>query len=233
MRSFDRLSVPFRTPRRSGPGGTVDAVLSCRLRIALPDEMWLRALSMRNPSLQIDVTDRLDVGRSLTLFEVRIPTEDVGGWGPEIRKLPYVREVALVGMLPGAGVYRVLFAGPTFLPILKRLRLMQHLPFPVRDGFATWSLVAPERKIRQLIRELDSDRTVYQVESVRPGPVRRVPSSLTPRQQEVLQRAVAEGYFDVPRRISLTKLAARLEIAASTLSVTLAVIEKKILEPHL
>ncbi len=233
MRSSGRPTAASRPPLRPGEGRPVVPVLSCRLRVALPEGMWLRTLSLRHASLQLDVTDRLDVGRGITLFEVRIPTEDVGRWGPEIRELPYVRDVELIGVLPGAGLYRVLFAGPTFLPILKRMRLMQHLPYPVRDGFATWSLVAPERKIRELIRRLDTDRTVYEVESVRPGPVRKVPSSLTPRQQEVLQRAVAEGYFDVPRRISLTKLAARLEVAVSTLSVTLAVIEKKILEPHL
>jgi predicted DNA binding protein len=42
-----------------------------------------------------------------------------------------------------------------------------------------------------------------------------------------------EGYFDVPRRISLTRLATKVGVATSTLSVTLALIEKKILEPHL
>jgi hypothetical protein len=53
---------------------------------------------------------------------------------------------------------------------------------------------------------------------------------MTPRQQEILQRALAAGYFDVPRRISLTELAVRIGVATSTLSVTLAVIEKKIVE---
>ncbi len=42
---------------------------------------------------------------------------------------------------------------------------------------------------------------------------------------------MAEGYFEVPRRISLTKLAPKIGVSMSTLSVTLAVIEKKILEP--
>ncbi|MGI0054942.1 MAG: helix-turn-helix domain-containing protein [Thermoplasmata archaeon] len=72
----------------------------------------------------------------------------------------------------------------------------------------------------------------FHVESVHHGSLARTPSTLTVRQEEILRRALAEGYFDVPRRISLTALAPKIGVAMSTLSVTLAVIEKKILEPR-
>jgi predicted DNA binding protein len=41
---------------------------------------------------------------------------------------------------------------------------------------------------------------------------------------------MAAGYFDVPRRLSLTELASQLGMAVSSLSEILAVAEKKLLQ---
>lgn len=180
----------------------------------------------------MNVLNRMEVGNGLTMLEVHLSAPAGGGWGEEIRSLPGVRDVELLEASSGSETCRVYFRGKTFLPLLKRLRLVRHFPFPVQNGVATWTLVGPEKKVHALLKALEADEGRAQVEAVRHGPLSEGPGLLTPRQQEVLRRAMAEGYFDVPRRISLTELAAKMGVAISTLSVTLAVIEKKILEPH-
>ncbi len=213
-----------RTSRGAGP------LLSCRIKVTLPSNIWMRSFSVSHPSTRIEVLDRLEVDRQRVLFEVRIATTEGGSWGEEIRRLPQVAAVELIDATAGEEVYRVLFGGKTFLPLLKRLKLLRHFPFPIQDGVATWTLVGAEGKIRRLLRSLQASRIGVDLESVHQGPLVRIPSSLTPRQRELLRRAIDEGYFDVPRRISLTRLAPRIGVAVSTLSVTLAVIEKKIVE---
>ncbi|HTT25710.1 MAG TPA: helix-turn-helix domain-containing protein, partial [Thermoplasmata archaeon] len=51
---------------------------------------------------------------------------------------------------------------------------------------------------------------------------------LTPSQRTLLLQAVAAGYFDVPRRTSLTRLASRLAKSKSTVSEMLAIVEHKL-----
>jgi predicted DNA binding protein len=53
---------------------------------------------------------------------------------------------------------------------------------------------------------------------------------LTEAQQQLLTEAMAAGYFAVPRGITLTDLARRLNRSKSSLSEAIAVIERKLLE---
>jgi predicted DNA binding protein len=201
----------------------------------MPDASWMSRFTLAHPELRMDVLDRLELGRGTTLLEVRIsaPEEpEGGGWSEEIRRLPSVRDVELLGTTGNSETCRVIFRGTTFIPILRRLRLVRHFPFPIQNGLATWNVVGPEGKVRQLLDTLGKLTDRVQVLGVRHGSSSGEPGLLSPRQEEVLRRALAEGYFDVPRRISLTGLAAKMGVAISTLSVTLAVIEKKILEPR-
>jgi predicted DNA binding protein len=52
---------------------------------------------------------------------------------------------------------------------------------------------------------------------------------LTPRQREVLALAIERGYYDYPRRITLSHLAKEAGVAKSTLSQTLMLIEREVM----
>ncbi len=198
----------------------------------LPESLWTRQFTVDRPEVVLEVEDRLELGGGVTMLEVRVSAFEGGGWSEEVRSLPGVEDVELLDAVEGSETFRVFFRGRTFLPLMRRLGLVRHFPFPIQNGVATWTLTGPEPKVRALLLSLEKATDGVRVVAVRHGPFAPGTSLLTPRQQEVLRRAMAEGYFDVPRRVSLTGLAAMLGIAISTLSVTLAVIEKKILEPH-
>jgi len=54
--------------------------------------------------------------------------------------------------------------------------------------------------------------------------------ALTARQEQVLGTALAQGYFEFPRRISLTELSELVGVRPSTLSEILRGAERRILE---
>jgi hypothetical protein len=209
----------------------VPRILAVSLRVTLPDGIWSGPFSTAHPDLHLDLIDRLELGRGLTLAEVRIQGGSSGDWEEELRALPNVVDVEVIGVDEESGLYRVTYRGDPFIPLLRKMKLLRHFPIPIQAGVATWRVVGPEPKVHRLLKELESRASRFEVVSVGRGAPSRGISSLTPRQKEVLRRALIEGYFDVPRRISLTELAPRMGVAISTLSVTLAVIEKKILEP--
>ncbi len=192
----------------------------------------MERFSSLHPTVRLEVLDRLELRQGVVLFELRLSSDRPAGWTETLAQLPHVRSVELLSAGPRTSTYRIVYDGPTFLPVAKRLRLMRQFPFPIQAGVATWTIVGTEPKIRRLIERLRAARIRLDVEALRPGSREALTERFTARQQEVLSEAVRLGYFEVPRRITLTELAAKLRIAASTLSVTLALIEKKLVDAH-
>jgi len=60
------------------------------------------------------------------------------------------------------------------------------------------------------------------------GPLDQI--ALTARQEEVLGKALVKGYFEFPRRISLTNLSELVGVRPSTLSEILRNAERRVLE---
>ncbi len=95
-------------------------------------------------------------------------------------------------------------------------------PFTVQAGRAEWDHAGDGEELRRMLRDRGLRITVRRV---RRGRGRE----LTPRQREILLRAIEEGYYDFPRRITLSELADKLGISKSYLSETLAKVESKLL----
>jgi DNA-binding CsgD family transcriptional regulator len=73
----------------------------------------------------------------------------------------------------------------------------------------------------------DVDVTIERIESYRKRST-QVPDLLTDRQREIASLAVAEGYYDIPRKTSQEQLAHQLDISPGTLSEHLSKIESAI-----
>ena len=218
-----------RRPRVSSSARRPSPLLACRIRVPLPDGPWIQRFSRAHPDVHIEVLNRLDLGRDRTLTEVRLRSPEATPWEEEIRTLPGVLHVDPLGPPGPVTLLRVVHRTSAFVPIFRRYQLMRRFPFPVEAGVATWVVVGPEIKVRRLLDAMRSKAPDLTVESVRHDSAQGR-EILTPRQEELFRRAMAEGYFEVPRRVTLTALAARLGMAVSSLSEALAIIEKKLLE---
>ena len=194
--------------------------------------MWQSQLSRAHPETTLEVVDRLELAGSVSMVEAHMREREGEDWVAELRRHPRVSEVTSLGVVDGLRVARVLYRGDPFLPLLKRWRLFRHLPVVIREGVARWTLLGSEAAVLRLLHALTSSGVAFQVESIRHTPFPRSAPPLTARQREILRLALQEGYFDVPRRITLSRLAPRIGIATSTLSVTLAVVERKLLQAH-
>lgn len=192
----------------------------------------MERLTRSHPDLSVEVRGRMELEDRLTMFEVRLRGSPNVSWAEEVRRLTGVTHVESLGTVDGTESLRVFFRGRTLVRVLRRVRVAHQFPFPVQNGTALWTVLAPRRKVQLLIEALGRGRSSVQVRSIRRGSTAGAPFELTPRQRAVLDRALAEGYFEVPREISLSQLAHRLGVAVSTLSVSLATIERKVLEQH-
>lgn len=196
------------------------------LRIEPAPTAWCHYASHQHP----------DVGlRVLSYFPL------IGGGGVEVVSLEGPKWPALVeGLREGGRVERLEILEEHPRGATLRLKVpscplpaaaqasgaVPRFPFAIRGGCDEWLVIADQGEARTFVEKLQEGGTPAEV--VWSGPY-TPEATLTPRQREVLHTAVTHGYYDFPRRITLSDLAGRMGIAKSTLSETLARVEHEIL----
>jgi predicted DNA binding protein len=220
------------SPPRPRPARVVNSagrLLSCRVKVTLPPACWLRVLTAPHPEYRVEVLSRQspEAGRTVTAVRLHGPREP--DWQSELEQLPGVDRVDILEEDSQSVLLQVSHLTPAWAAVAERLDLLWRYPFWAGEGEARWSIVGPEEKVRAYLSEIRPTVEAVRVEAIVRGTRDKPIDRLSPRQRELVQRAVSAGYFEVPRRVSLTELAERLQLAKSTLSERLAVIERKLI----
>lgn len=101
-------------------------------------------------------------------------------------------------------------------------------PFDSETQPGTWRFIARKSSdLRQIMAKLSREGIQTRIEDVAPLERR---ATLTGRQKEILGTAVNHGYFEFPRKISLTELSVMVGVKPSTLSEILRSAERRIMQ---
>jgi len=100
-------------------------------------------------------------------------------------------------------------------------------PFSSPEDPAMWRFIARRTSdLRQIMTNLGREGIQARIEDVSPLDQK---ATLTARQKEIMATAMARGYFDFPRKISLTGLSQLVGVKPSTLSEILRSAERRIM----
>ena len=189
-----------------------------RLEVRLPEGHWAGDVTRENPSAVMRIEEHMPLGKGRGTARVSA-THDLSQSIMGHHKIEDFRIIDAnrfaVDIGPGGG---------GFLKPLREVGVIPHTPFEVRDGWVDWTLECTRGKIRDLIQKFKEENIPHRLVSTRSVSSRL----LTERQSEVFEVAVREGYYDMPRRITLTEMAGLLGIAKSTLSSQLQRMESTI-----
>ncbi len=95
------------------------------------------------------------------------------------------------------------------------------------EGAVIWNVIAPNADaLSRLVTKAREKGCEIDLQKVS---VLRSASELTREQERVLKLAFELGYFDVPKRIKLEKLARQLEVSKATLDVMLRRAQRKVI----
>jgi predicted DNA binding protein len=194
-------------------------VQQIRIEVRLPEGHWAGDVTRSHPSavLRIDEHMPLQKGRGTAKASCSEDIAETVGLHHGIEDVrAFDKHQFAVDIIAGGG---------GFLKPLLKVGVIPHTPFEVRDGWVDWTIACAQGKVRALIVGFDEERIPYRLLSTR-GVSSRM---LTPRQRQVFDAATQEGFYDVPRRISLTALAVKLDVAKSTLSAQLQRIESTVI----
>ncbi len=115
--------------------------------------------------------------------------------------------------------------------VLMKSKSFMVFPVDIRNGRMTWVIITDTqetlRSIRDNLEALSCDVDLVRVTSLRGSEV------MTERQEEVIRKAFAFGYFDYPKRANSQQLASSLGISVSTFSEILRAAQRRILGEHL
>lgn len=103
-------------------------------------------------------------------------------------------------------------------------------PFEVQEGNLKLEATVPQHRLSKLGEQLGEFGIPFSIERIQHE--MESDDLLTDRQQWLLYEAIDRGYYDTPRRITLTELAEELDIAASTCSEVLHRAEEGVLKKH-
>ena len=194
-------------------------VQQVRIEVRLPEGHWAGDVTRSHPSAVLRIEEHMPLRKGRGTAKAAC-SEDIAS---TVGQHPGIEEVRSFDQQHFA--VDIIAGGGGFLKPLLTVGVIPHTPFEVRDGWVDWTIACAQGKVRELVAGFDQENIPYRLLSTR-GVSSRM---LTPRQRLVFDAATQEGFYDVPRRISLTALAAKLDVAKSTLSAQLQRIESTVI----
>jgi len=248
--------MPSRTPaRRSGRKGpktvapstdarlrqlrarsdpmTPDRLFIATLRVRIPPGLWTGSFSSAHPNVRIEVLNRTEVGPGVSVSDYWISGHPPGVWAREITGYSDVAQVDTLAEVGEGTLYRITYDNPPVLALYQQLRLPVQFPLRLQGGFIVWEIVARYADFQRIMAHARAADPGMTLVSIRRRPLRTHLPILTDAQHELLNQAMAAGYFAVPRGITLTALARKLNRSKSGISESIALIEKKLFETAL
>lgn len=194
------------------------AMISARFRIKLPEDLWVAELSTAYPQTTFRLLSgyKLD-GRALELGEVLgdNPEEVIAA----IRDHRSIHSYELLesGRERALGKYETSDTG--LYEFVEQSGFTIEFPVDVEVGWYAFDLTGTREELDRLEAALEALPRPYELDAL----VTRAETDalLTQRQRELLEVAVREGYFEVPRGCTLAELADRVGVDKSSASTVL------------
>jgi hypothetical protein len=219
----------LRLLRDSAQTEAPDRLFLATLRIRIPRQIWTGPFSTAHPGVRVEVLNRTDVKPGISVSDYWI-SGPPAAWAREIAGYPDVLKVDSLAEVGDGCLYRITYKNPPIVGLYQRLQLPLQFPLRLQAGYIAWEIVARYGEFQEIMSHARAADPNVSIVSIRRRPLRSHLPLLTPAQHQLLTQAMAAGYFAVPRGITLTALARKLERSKSGISESIALIEKKLFE---
>lgn len=201
------------------------------IKVEFPSGIWISELYEKFYDLQMEILYFLpyDLEKSIGNAVVEIMHYDIELILEEIKNHPSVMEFSLIEREENRIKFNVKTKDPYLLYAVIKCGVLVGFPVKVEDGYAYWDLISTRSRIDKMLTMFEEMEIDFELLKIGNTSVNLGDEShrLSLDELEILQKAIDEGFFDVPRKISLEELANELGKSKSTLSVILRKIIKK------
>ncbi len=203
---------------------------TARLRIQVPEGVWVSDVSRSHPDVRFRViTVQVADGDGVGVVELRGDPDEVEEAVEDARDHPTTTGVDVVEDTDDTTLLQFHTQAPLLMTAASESGAPFETPFEIQDGEGVWDVTSARSSLSDLSRRLDDLGVEYEIQHVR---MVDEDSLLTDRQRELLDLAISEGYYDTPRESSLSEVAEEADLAKSTASETLHRAEGKIVKDY-
>ena len=210
-------------------GITMTEMQHLNLQVRLPDGHWAGDATRENHHITLRIDEHMPLPNGRGTAHAHAFGQDIDRFLESVRSHEGVDEIQYhdknedaVGLSLTIGK-----SGGGFLRPLMKAAAIPRTPFEVRDGWVDWEFAMDQSHAKMFIDALRGADIPHRILSFSRT---EQPRLLTKRQREVFDAAVALGYYETPRRITLTELAAHMGVSKSTLCGIVHLIEKHIID---
>lgn len=186
-----------------------------KLTLSVPEETWIHDVSTENPEATfrvIAVLNGTDTGIALVEILAEQPVPIIA----QIQGHDEIVDFDLLWKRHDTSMAQIETTSPLLLFPLLKAGIPLQTPFEVRDGTATWEITTSESRLSEFGTRLEEADISFDAEYIHGEPTDTTSPLLTDRQREVLLSAIEQGYYDTPRRATLTEVSESLEISKAT-----------------
>ncbi|ADJ16393.1 helix-turn-helix domain-containing protein [Halalkalicoccus jeotgali] len=198
-----------------------------RLAVTLPEGVWIADVTTAHPETTVRVLAAMP-GENVGFGLARVEEPGVDAVLEGMDAAADVTSLSVLRRGDRGALVQFETTQPLLVLSARESGIALEPPVEIHEGVATVEVTASRERLSELGEQLRAFGLGFEVEYVREGSDRE--RVLTDRQREVLLMAVEAGYYETPRRCSLTDLAAALGVAKSTASETLHRAEGAVIE---
>jgi predicted DNA binding protein len=202
-------------------------MIIARFRIVLPEQMWVAQVSRSFPEATFRLLSgirtedtAIELGEALT----DVPQEVARATSSHRSVLQYERLVVSDDRI----LSKYTTTDVDLYNFVEQASLPPEFPIIVRNGFYEFDLTGTRMEFDRFRAALVDSEQAYELLSI--AGTDRERGLLTDRQRELLEIAVQQGYFEVPRNCTLATLAEGIGIDKSTASEVLRRGEARLLK---
>ncbi|WP_457557176.1 helix-turn-helix domain-containing protein [Candidatus Harpocratesius sp.] len=190
-------------------------IIHARFQFQIPEGKILSKLSKEFPRFQFNLQSLLPLpeNRGISLIEVK--GRNLARFQKVITQIISKNQFTVLYEMEDSLLLNFQMEDPWFLLTIIKTNLILKYPIIVQANQIYVDLVAERSKIDQLFDEFEEHSIPYSIKHIGRFITNPV---LTYKQEQVLKTALDLGYFEIPRKISLSLLAKRLQVAPTSLS---------------
>jgi len=205
-------------------------MLVASLRIQLPAEMWITAVSQEFPTATFRLLSGIRTGE--TAVELgEVVARDPAPISTAIEEHPAITEYQPLERDAERSLAKYTTTDTDLYAFIEAESVPPEFPVVVQNGWYELDFTGTREVFDGICDTLDASNIPYELQSLVETP--NSEESLTTRQREVLETAVRMGYFEVPRDCTLADLGAALDVDKSSVSTTLRRAEAALLKQML
>jgi hypothetical protein len=206
-------------------------MVTARLRVELPDAVWVGEVSRAHPEATFRLVAGLPDGEERAVEVGQVAAPNLTSVAATVRAHPAIETFDSIVAVEGRSLARYRTSDLLLYEVASVAGSPPLFPVEVRAGTATVDLSTDRTGVREAVAWLRDRGVGVTVDALTEGDDGAgAGATLTARQREVAAVALRAGYYDVPRTATLADVAAELGVAASTASRTLRRAERRVLE---